>query len=44
MMLTHLKEAENRLNSITIANKQHVSKLLPTQPKPGLFYALPKLH
>ena len=44
MMQTHLKEAENLLNSITVASKQVVSKLLPTQPKPGLFYALPKLH
>ena len=44
MMQTHLKEADNHLNSITVANKQVVSKLLPTQPKPGLFYALPKQH
>ena len=44
MMVTHLKEAENLLSSITIANKQHVSKLLPTLPKPGICYALPKLH
>ena len=44
MMQTHLKEAENLLNNITVDNKQVVSKLLPTQPKPGLFYALPKLH
>ena len=44
MMQTHLKEAENLLNNITAANKQVVSKPLPTQPKPGLFYALPKLH
>ena len=43
-METHLNEAENLLSSITIANKQQVSKLLSTQPKPGLFYALPKLH
>ena len=44
MMETHLNEAENPLSSITIASKQHVSKLLPTQPKPGIFYALHKLH
>ena len=44
MMHTHLKEAEYLLNNITVANKQVVSKLLPTQPKPGLFYALPRLH
>ena len=44
MMETHLKEAENLLKSVTIANKQHVSKLLPTQPIPDIFYALPKLH
>ena len=36
MMKTHLKEAGNLLNNITVANKQVVSKLLPTQPKPGL--------
>ena len=41
MMETHLKEAENLFSSITIANEQHVSKLLPTQPKPGILYALP---
>ena len=44
MMQTHHKEAENLLNNITVANKQVGSKLLLTQPKPGLFYALPKLH
>ena len=44
MMETHLKEAENLLDNITIANKQHVSKLLPTQPKQGIFYALNGLH
>ena len=44
MMQTHLKEAENLLNSITVSNKQVVSKLLPNKPKPGLFHALPKLH
>ena len=32
MMQTHLNEAKNVLNSITIANRQHVSKLLPTKP------------
>ena len=31
LMQTHLKEAENLLNSITVVNKQIVSKLLPTQ-------------
>ena len=44
MMQTHLKEAENLLSNVTVANEQVVSKLLPTQPKLGLFYALPKLH
>ena len=44
MMETHFEEAENPLCRITIANKQHVPKLLPTQPKPDIFYALPKLH
>ena len=44
MMETRLKAAENFLSSITTANKDHVSKQLPTQPKPGIFYALPKLH
>ena len=44
MMQTHLKEAENLLNNVTVANTQVISKLLPTQPKPGLFYALPKLY
>ena len=44
MMQTYLNEAENLLNNITVANKQVVSKQLPTQPKPGLFNALPKLH
>ena len=43
-MQTHLKEAKNLLNSISVADKQVVSKLLSTQHKPGLFYALPKLH
>ena len=37
MMETHLSQAENVINSITVANEQLVSKLLPTQPKPGLF-------
>ena len=41
MMETHLKEAENLPSSITIATKQHISRPLPTQPKPGIFYALP---
>ena len=44
VMQTHLKEAENLFDNITVANKEVVSKLLPTQPKPGLFYTLPKLH
>ena len=44
MMETHLKEAKYLLNDITIANKQQVSKLLPTWPKPRIFYAIPKLH
>ena len=44
MMQALLKEAENLLNRITVANKQVVSMLLPTLPKPGLFYALTKLH
>ena len=44
MMQAHLNEAENLLNNITVANMQVVSKLLPTQSKPGLFYALPRLH
>ena len=44
MMQSHLNESENLLNSITVANEQVVSKLLPTLPKPGLFYTLPKLH
>ena len=44
MMQTHLKEAENLLNNITVASKQVVSRPLPTQPRPELFYALPKLH
>ena len=44
LMETHLKEVGNLLNSITIANEQHVSKLFPTQSKPGKFYALHKLH
>ena len=44
VMQTHLKEAENLLSSITVANKHVVSKLLPTQPKPGIFYAIPQLH
>ena len=43
-MQTLLKEAENLLNYITVANKQVVYKLLPTQPEPGLFYAIPKRH
>ena len=33
LMQTHPKEAENLINSITVANKQVVSKLLPTKPK-----------
>ena len=44
MMQTHLNEAKNLLNNITVDNKQVVSQLLPNQPKPGLFYAIPKLH
>ena len=44
MMQTHLNEAKNLLNNITVDNKQVVSQLLPAQPRPGLFYALPKLH
>ena len=44
MMQTHLKEAENHLSGITIANEQNVSKLLTTQPTPGILYALPNLH
>ena len=31
VMETHLKEAKNLLSSFTIANKQHVSRLLPTE-------------
>ena len=44
MMETDLRETVHPLSSITIANKQHVSKLLPTLRKPGIFNALPKLH
>ena len=44
MMEAHHKEVESLLNSITIAIKQHGSKLLPTQPRPRTFYVLPKLH
>ena len=32
------------LNNLTIANKQHVVKLLTTKLKPGLFFVLSKLH
>ena len=35
MMQTHLNEAKNLLNNITVDIKQVVSQLLPTQPKPG---------
>ena len=38
-MATHLKEVENLLSDMTIANEQHVSKLLPTKPRP--VYSMP---
>ena len=38
MMETHLKEVENLLHFITIADKQHVSNQLSSTAKPGIFY------
>ena len=41
-MQTHLKEAENTLNNITVAIKQVVSKLLPTKPQNQDYLCLTK--